>query len=488
MIIGILISVPLIFSLLLFAMKDNTIWNKRIALSASLFTFVLSVVILFRFYSDPGAFPAFHPGFFHALGIEFALAFNGLSMLLVLLTTFLFPLIIYSGFGGIVIRRNSFYALMLLMEMALIGVFTSTDVLLFYIFWELALIPIFFIAILWGGQNARAITFKFFIYTLVGGLLMLAAIVFIYSQTPPPHSFSFSTFYKMMIDPYHQKWLLLAFFLAFAIKIPIFPFHTWQPDLYSTAPTQGTMLLAGIMLKMGVYGLFRFVLPLFPDALNEFGLVAILLSVTGIIYASVIAIRQNELKRLIAYSSLAHVGLIAAGVFSRTFNGMEGAMIQMISHGVNIVGLFFCYEIIVRRTQTGVISSLGGIASQAPVFAAFFMVIMLGSISLPLTNSFIGEFLLLLGLFEYNAFIAAIAGLTIILGAVYMLWMYQRTMYGNVSEATAGFKDLTRQEIIVLVPIVAVILWIGIYPQLFLNIAEPAVRYLGSVTLRIIDY
>jgi NADH-quinone oxidoreductase subunit M len=473
---GFLISVPLLFSLLLFAMKDNTRLNKQIALSASLLTFGFAVVVLFQYLANPNGYPVFHPVLFQSLGIQFKLGLDGLSMLLVLLTTFLIPLIIYSRFGDGQERRNSFYALILLMEMALIGVFTTTDVLMFYIFWEIALIPIFFVSILWGGENARAITFKFFMYTLVGGLLMLVAIVFIYVQTPAPHSFAFSEFYKVILDPHAQRWLFLAFFVAFAIKMPLFPFHTWQPDLYFTAPTQGTMLLAGIMLKMGVYGVLRFVLPLFPDALHELGLYAMLLAITGIVYASVIAIRQNGLKRLIAYSSLAHVGLIAAGVFSATFNGLEGAMIQMLSHGVNIVGLFFCYEIIVRRTKTGEISSLGGIAAQAPVFAAFFMIILLGSISLPLTNSFIGEFLLLLGVFEYNGYLAAIAGLTIILGAVYMLWMYQRTMYGEAKAATAGFKDLTRQEIIVLVPIVVIILWVGIYPHLFLGIAEPAVK------------
>lgn len=478
---GFLISVPFVFSLLLFAMKDNIRLNKIIALSASLLTFGFAVIALFQFLANPNGYPVFHPVLFQSLGIQFKLGLDGLSMLLVLLTTFLIPLIIYSRFGDGQERRNSFYALILLMEMALIGVFTTTDVLMFYIFWEIALIPIFFVSILWGGENARAVTFKFFMYTLVGGLLMLVAIVFIYVQTPAPHSFAFSEFYKVMLDPHAQKWLFLAFFVAFAIKMPIFPFHTWQPDLYFTAPTQGTMLLAGIMLKMGVYGVLRFVLPLFPDALHDLGLYAMLLAITGIVYASVIAIRQNGLKRLIAYSSLAHIGLIAAGVFSVTFNGLEGAMIQMLSHGVNIVGLFFCYEIIVRRTKTGEISSLGGIAAQAPVFAAFFMIILLGSISLPLTNSFIGEFLLLLGVFEYNGYLAAIAGLTIILGAVYMLWMYQRTMYGEAKAATTGFKDLTRQEIIVLVPIVVIILWIGIYPHLFLGIAGSGVKSIMQV-------
>ena len=473
---GFLLSVPLLFSLLLFAMKDDFVLNKKIALSGSLLTFAIAIAMLFMYLANPKGYPIFHPDILHSIGIEFTLGLDGLSMLLVLLTTFLIPLIIYSGFGNGVDRRNSFYGLIMLMEMALVGVFTSTDVLLFYIFWELALIPIFFLAILWGGKNARAITFKFFLYTLVGGLLMLAAIVYIYIQTPGDHSFAYAEFYKVVLTPQSQKWLLLAFFLAFAIKIPIFPFHTWQPDLYFAAPTQGTMLLAGIMLKMGVFGLFRFVMPMFPDAFVDMGLYAIILSVTGIVYSSVIAIRQHDLKRLIAYSSLAHVGLIAAGVFTMTVNGMEGAMIQMISHGVNIVGLFFCYEIIVRRTKTGVIGSLGGIASKAPVFAGFFMVIMLGSISLPLTNSFIGEFLLLQGVFQFNAYLAAVAGLTIILSAVYMLWMYQRTMYGEVKEATAGFADLTIQEILVLAPIVAVILWIGVYPHLFLQMAEPAVK------------
>jgi len=478
---GFLLAVPLLFSLLLFAMKDDLVLNKKIALFGSLLSFGIAIAMLFKYLANPKGYPVFHPDIFHSIGIEFIHGLDGLSMLLVLLTTFLFPLIIYSGFGSGVYRRNSFYALIMLMEMALVGVFTSTDVLLFYVFWELALIPIFFLAILWGGQNARAITLKFFLYTLVGGLLMLVAIVYIYVQTPGDHSFAYAEFYKVILTPRSQKWLFLAFFLAFAIKIPIFPFHTWQPDLYFTAPTQGTMLLAGIMLKMGVFGLFRFVMPMFPDVLIDFGLYAIILSVTGIVYASIIAIRQNELKRLIAYSSLAHVGLIAAGVFTMTVNGMEGAMIQMISHGVNIVGLFFCYEIIVRRTKTGNISSLGGIASKAPVFAGFFMVIMLGSISLPLTNSFIGEFLLLQGVFQFNGYLAAVAGLTIILGAVYMLWMYQRTMYGEVKEATAGFTDLTRQEIIALVPVVVIILWIGVYPHMFLQLAEPAVKSIINI-------
>ncbi len=475
MILGVLIILPLIFSLLLFALPE-TEKNKIIALTVSLVCFAGAVLMLFNFLPDPSGYPPFEVKLLKSMGVEFKFGVDGLSMLLVLLTTFLTPLIIYSSFDGEFKRSNAFYALILIMEMALIGVFTTTDIMLFYIFWEIALIPVFFISALWGGKNTRVITFKFFMYTLVGGLFMLAAIVFIYVKTPGEHSFAFSEFYKVILDPQAQKWLFLAFFLAFAIKMPIFPFHTWQPDLYYTAPTQGTMMMAGIMLKMGVYGLFRFVLPLFPVLTIDWGFYAIILSVIGIVYASIIAIRQDELKKLIAYSSLAHVGLIAAGVFTRTFNGLEGAMIQMISHGVNIVGLFFCYEIIFRRTKSGKISDLGGIASQAPIFAIFFMIIMLGSIAFPLTNSFVGEFLLLLGVFEYNKILAVFAGLTIIFGAVYMLWMYQRTMYGEPKPLTAGFSDLTMREILILVPVIVIILWIGIYPQMFIGIAEPAVK------------
>ena len=349
-------------------------------------------------------------------------------------------------------------------------------VLLFYIFWELTLIPVYFITALWGGKNARTITFEFFIYTLVGSLLMLVAIIYLYTLTSGEHSFSFPAFYSLTLNPNAQIWVFLAFFLAFAIKIPLFPFHSWQPKTYSVAPAQGSMLLAGIMLKMAIYGVFRFLLPICPAILNSWSFYAILLSIVSIIYASVIAIRQSELKRLIAFSSMAHVGLIAAGVFTRTFNGLEGAILQMLSHGINVVGLFFCYEIIVRRTKTGYIDSLGGIASQAPVFSAFFMIILLANIALPLTNSFVGEFLLLLGIFEYNHYLASFAGLTMIFGAVYMLWMFQRIMFGETKSATESFTDMTAREIVVLVPIIIMIFWIGIYPKLFLNIAEPFVR------------
>jgi len=481
MLTGILIILLFIVSLLLFALP-NSKHIKTIALLGSLAAFGISIAMLFQFLNDCPCVLTFNPDILQVLGINFKLSIDGLSILLILLTTFLTPLIIFSSFENKREKPRAFYALILLMEMSLVGVFAASDVLLFYIFYELALIPIYFIIALWGGKDAKKITLKFFIYTLIGSLLMLVAILYVYSLTPGVHSFAFNSFYNVILTGKAQSWVFLAFFIAFAIKIPIFPFHTWQPDTYSTAPTQGSMLLAGIMLKMGLYGLIRFVLPLCPVAMKDWGFYAILLSIIGIIYSSLIAIKQNEMKRFIAYSSMAHVGLIAAGIFAGTFNSLEGSIIQMISHGINVFGLFFIYEIIVRRTNNGNISSLGGIASKAPIFAIFFMLILLGNIALPLTNSFVGEFLLMLGIFEYNAYLAFFAGFTIILGAVYMLWMYQRVAYGEVKPATENFHDLTKQEIIILIPIIIMIFWIGIYPSLFLKIAEPVVRNIISMT------
>jgi len=459
---------------------------KTIALLASIAEFGISIAVLFQFLFRCPCVLSFHPEFFRQLGINFSLNIDGLGLLLILLTTFLFPLVIYTSFYKESQRPPSFYALLLLMEMAFIGVFTATDVLLFYIFWELSILPIYFITAFWG-KNARNISLEFLIYTLVGSLFMLVAIVYLYTLTPGSHSFSFIAYYNLSLDGTAQIFVFLAFFLAFAIKIPLFPFHSWLPKTHTASPTQGSMLLAGIMLKMGIFGIFRFILPLCPYILSSWCFYAILLSIIGIIYSSLIAIKQTELKRLIAFSSLAHMGLISAGVFSGTFNGTEGAVFQMLSHGINVSGAFFCYEILYRRTHTGTIVSLGGIASKAPIFAIGFMIILLANIALPLTNGFVGEFLLLLGIFEYNHYLALVAGLTIIFGAVYMLWMFQRVMYGNTTPATENFNDLTVHEIIVLIPLVIMIFWMGIYPKLFLNIAEPYVRdilHFSNLTLK----
>jgi NADH-quinone oxidoreductase subunit M len=364
------------------------------------------------------------------------------------------------------------------MEAALIGVFTATDAFLFYFFFEAALIPVYFLAALWGGENRIKVTLKFFIYTIFGSLFMLVALVYLYLQTPGTHTSEITAFYNLQLDATSQAWVFWALFIAFAIKMPVFPFHTWQPDTYTEAPTPATMLLAGIMLKMGVYGLIRLLLPIVPQALVEWGGVAIVLSVIGIVYGSIIAIKQRDMKRLIAYSSFAHVGLMAAGVFSTTLNGLQGALIQMLAHGINVVGMFFIVDIIFSRTKTRFLDHLGGITQSTPHLTVYFMILLLGSVALPLTNAFVGEFLLLAGVFEYNGWLGAVAGLTIILGAVYMLRMFQKSMFGNRAEGAAPFADLTLSERAVLLPLVIMVFWIGLYPSTFLDLTEPTVSQL----------
>jgi NADH-quinone oxidoreductase subunit M len=358
----------------------------------------------------------------------------------------------------------------------LIGVFTAQDIFLFYFFFEAALIPIYFIAANWGDENRLPVTIKFFIYTIFGSLFMLLSIVYLYLLTPGNHSAEITDIYSVAksLDLKVQTILFAAFFIAFAIKMPLFPFHTWQPDTYVSAPTTGTMLLSGIMLKMGVYGLIRLLLPIAPLALEKYGYIAIILSVIGIIYGSIIAIQQKDMKRLIAYSSFAHVGLMAAGIFSGTLDGLQGAMIQMLAHGINVVGLFFVIEIIQQRTKSRDLAHLGGITQKSKSLSIYFLIILLGAVALPLTNGFVGEFLLLKGLYQYNIYYGTIAGLTIILGAVYMLRMFQKSMFGITSKLTDNFKDLVFEEKIVLFSIAFLVLSIGISPNTFLSISEPA--------------
>jgi len=385
--------------------------------------------------------------------------------------------IILSSFKKDFVKPSSFYSLMLIMQMALVGVFVALDGFLFYVFWELALLPIYFICLLWGGEDRARITFKFFVYTLAGSLIMLAGLIYLYLHTAGPHTFNIVALYEAgrHLDALHQGYVFWALFIAFAVKMPVFPFHTWQPDTYTTAPTQGTMLLSGIMLKMGTFGVIRWILPVVPLGVESWANTAIILSVIGIIYASCIAIVQRDFKRLIAYSSIAHVGLIAAGILAGNIQGVQGAMIQMLSHGVNVVGLFFIVDLIEKRTSTRDIKELGGIRNIDPKFAVLFLIVLLGSVALPLTNGFIGEFLLLNGVYQYNAWIAAFAGLSVILGAVYMLRSYQAIMLGNPVLQTESFAPLESSEKATLYIICAAILVFGVYPKPLLDIVEPSV-------------
>ena len=449
---------------------------KQVALIGGLAELGLAVFAWSQFDPSAGSQFGFKYQWLASAGISFAAGIDGISMILVLLTAFLTPFIILSAFGHQYKNSATFYSLILFMEAALIGVFTATDAFLFYLFFEAALIPVYFLAAVWGGENRAKVTFKFFIYTMFGSLFMLVALVFLYYKTPGTHTSELTAFYNLQLSAQSQGFIFWAFFIAFAIKMPLFPFHTWQPDTYTESPTQATMLLSGIMLKMGVYGLIRLLLPIVPLGVETWGLLAVILSVIGIIYGSIIAIQQRDMKRLIAYSSFAHVGLMSAGVFSSSEHGLQGAMIQMLAHGINVVGMFYIVDLIYTRTKTRYLDQLGGISQNSPKFSIYFMILLLGSVALPLTNGFVGEFLLLSGVFNYNAWLGAIAGVTIILGSVYMLRLYQKSMFGPKSNWVEGFKDLTLTESAVLIPLVIMVFWIRIYPNTFLKISEPAVN------------
>ena len=481
MLTAVLIFWPFIAALIVLALDPK--FAKTWTLVASLFEALISFVVVFQFDATADTQFELNYPWIASLGINFHVGIDGISLLLVLLTTVLTPFIVLSSIKHTYENARSFYGLILFMEMALVGVFVSLDGFLFYIFWEMALIPIYFICLRWGGINRGAVTLKFFIYTLAGSLVMLIGFIYLYYQTPGNHSFDIQALYLagQSLPLYEQGLIFWAIFAAFAVKMPVFPFHTWQPDTYFTAPTQGTMLLSGIMLKMGIYGVIRWLIPVVPSGVETYGQAALILSVIGIVYASCLAIVQKDLKRLIAYSSIAHVGLIAAGIFSMNKIGMQGAMIQMVSHGVVIIGLFYIIDIIIARTSTQEIASLGGIRNTAPIFTTVFIIIMLGSVALPLTSGFVGEFLLINSVFQYNYAIGAVAGLTIILGAVYMLRSFQQTALGENNAVTKGFTDLDSTEKWGLYPIVILIIAIGVYPAPLLNISEAAVDNLYRI-------
>jgi NADH-quinone oxidoreductase subunit M len=475
MITTLLILIPLIGGLLAWASGSKS--ARYIALATSIATLGLAIYAIVNFDSSAGEQFSLSLPWIKAIGSNFHVGMDGISILLVALTAFLVPVILLSTKDERYSNPALFYGLALIMESALIGVFTAYDAFLFYLFWELALIPIYFICLLFGGEGRFKITLKFFAYTLAGSLLMLVGLVYLRSINPE-NSFEFSSLYKMALTNGQQSKLFWMFVAAFAIKMPIFPLHTWQPDTYTNAPAQGTMLLSGIMSKMGVYGLIRVIIPMFPNAVSEYGHLLIVLSIVGIIYGSLLAWVQTDFKRLIAYSSFAHIGLIAAGVFSNTQQGMDGAMVQMIAHGINAVGLFLIVDYVERTAGTRAISALGGIRTIAPAFATLFLLILLGSVGLPLTNGFVGEFLLLSGVFKFKASAALFAGLTMILGAVYMLHVYQKTMLGEEGTASKGFADVKGLDFYLLSVLAVLVFISGIFPNFLTHISGPAFELL----------
>ena len=473
-----LFLVPLVGGLLSFVLKNDKA-VRGWAFLLSLIT--LAIAIGGNTVTKNSASLSFSAGWLGSLGSSFSLRLDGLSQLLCLLTAVAYPIIFLSTWWSSYRKPNNFFGLMLLTQAGMIGVFLATDALLFYFFWELALVPAYFLCSGWGGERRIAVTFKFFIYTFLGSVIMLIALIYLYYQTPD-QSFSLSSFYALKLSHGTQSWLFWLMFAAFAIKIPIFPLHTWQPDTYEESPTAVTMVLSGVMVKMGLFGLLRWVWPIFPNAVHDWGDVVMSLSVAGIIYSSVIALQQNDLKRLIAYSSIAHMGLMVMAIFAENKIGMQGVMMQMFNHGINIIGLWIVVELIERQFGTRKLSELGGLAQKAPALTALLVVVALANVSLPLTNSFVGEFLLFNGIWNtistYRIIFAVVAGLSIILSAAYTLNMIQKIFYGESNLKTQAATDLKTNERLALSLLVVMILVFGVYPQPLLNLTNSFVTSL----------
>ena len=447
-------------------------WASKVALLFGLTAFATTICLLSQY--NLGNEVSFIKIWIAKPKIFFALEADGLALAMLLLTNALTPIIIFSSFGNAYKNSKSFYALILFMSFAMSGTFLASDGLLYYIFWELALIPIYFIALIWGNGDTderRKAVVKFFIYTLAGSLFMLVGFVYLHQKAG---SFLLSDLTKLNLSYEEQFWIFMAFFLAYAIKIPLIPFHTWQAKVYQKAPTVGTMLLSGIMLKMGLYSVIRWQLPIAPLAAKQYMNLYIGLGIAGVIYGSILALKQKDLKKLLAYSSLAHVGLIAAGTYTLTLDGLRGAVLQMIAHGFVVVGLFFVAEIIFRRLETRKIAEMGGIREQSPKFTSMFMILVLASVALPSTFNFIGEFTVLYSLFQVNIWFAILGGTTIILGAYYMLKMFQQVMLGETNSKV--FADVTFNEGLTLVIIIAVLFFFGLYPKPIMDLITPSLE------------
>jgi NADH-quinone oxidoreductase subunit M len=482
-----LIWLPLLAAVMVFFLKSQSS-AKTVAIVASLLILAVSVASLF--YADSTKYDSYNQVNYYwmkHIGNSFYVGLDDTGRLLTFLTALCFPLIFISTHKNNYENPGAFYGLMLLTQAGLMGVFVAMDALLFYFFWELALIPVYFLCSRWGGEKRIQATFKFFVYTFAGSLLMLVGIIYVYLHTPQrlfedgsiaSHSFALQSFKAAILNHSEQVWLFWLFFLAFAVKMPVFPFHTWQPDTYDQSPTSVTMVLSGIMVKMGLFGVIRWLIPMFPFAVESFKDVVIILSITGMLYASFIAMKQDNLKKLVAYSSIAHIGLMAAALFALNEMSVQGVMIQMFSHGINIIGMWIVIDMIERQTGVKNISELGGVAHKAPALTIFLVIIALANIALPLTNAFVGEFLMFSGLFQLNVWYAAAAGISIILAAVYTLRMIQKVFYGESVPLTQKISDISFGEKVSLLAIVLFIFLFGIMPQPVIDLTKDAVSNL----------
>jgi NADH-quinone oxidoreductase subunit M len=454
---------------------------RQVALAVTTATFAVSVLLWVGFdRARPGMQFVEQRAWIPGAGISYHLGVDGISLLLVLLTTFLTPLCILSAWTQITTRVKEFLVAMCLLETGMLGVFVALDLFLFFVFWEAMLIPMYLIIGVWGGPRRVYAAVKFILYTMAGSALMLLAILTLYFLQPAgTASFDYAAVMLLRIDPRLQMLLFLAFALAFAIKIPMVPFHTWLPDAHVEAPTAGSVILAGVLLKMGTYGFLRFGLPLFPDAAVRLAPVIVALALVGILYGAWVSTVQPDMKKLIAYSSVSHLGFVMLGLFTFTVQGLVGGIIQMVNHGLSTGALFLLIGMIYERRHSRLIADFGGLWAVVPVFSTILMVVTLSSIGLPGLNGFVGEFLILVGAFQWSRPVAVLATSGIVFAAVYLLWMYQRVIFGAVRhEETRRLPDLNARELWTLAPILVLIVWIGVYPKPFTAVTETAVAEL----------
>jgi NADH-quinone oxidoreductase subunit M len=466
------------FILLIRGEPDVVARNARnVALWTSLITFVLSLFIWLNFDNTTAAFQMVERAdWIPAFKINYHMGVDGISVLFVLLSTFLTPLCILASWESIKVRVKEYMIAFLVLETLMVGMFCALDFVLFYVFFEGVLIPMFLIIGVWGGGRRVYAAFKFFLYTLLGSVLMLLAILVMYfvAGTTDLPTLMQTSFPRSM-----QIWLWLALFASFAVKVPMWPVHTWLPDAHVEAPTAGSVILAGVLLKMGGYGFLRFSIPILPEASAYFTPLMYTLSVVAIIYTSLVALAQEDMKKLIAYSSIAHMGFVTIGMFSLNQQGVEGSVFQMLSHGIVSGALFLCVGVVYDRLHTREIARYGGLVQNMPRYAFVFMLMMLASVGLPGTSGFVGEFLILIGAFQDNTWVALLATTGIILGAAYMLWLYRRVVFGKITrDDVKGMLDLSPREVVIFAPLVLVVLWMGIYPSSFLNVTTVSVEAL----------